>query len=249
MAAGTWLPDATQIASFHEELTTIFAAEDDPISPPGVKYPDLLESAAHRPHTGIGSRDKYNTVLKKTAALFHSIAKNHAFHNGNKRTAIVTLLTTLYRNDRRFCQGINDDDIYDLAVRVADDRFPSETGLAGDKLVDALAKWLDDKTERLNHNFSAMKVSEFLSKCEAAGCLTKLSKDGTHIVQNTGKGSVNISGSTRKISGNVVRNYLRQLRLTSSSSGILQEEFQEGVSGERQEMHRYMAALRRLAKT
>ena len=250
MTRAIWLPDATQISSFHEELTAIFATEDDPISPPGIKHPELLESAAHRPHTGLGSRDKYPSLSMKIAALFHSVAKNHAFHNGNKRTEIVTLLTTLYRNDRRFRQGVNDDAIYDLAVRVADDRFPTDRrSLTGDDLINSLSSWLDENTESLSSSSSSMKIIDFIEKCEEAGCRTKINKAGSRVIMGPSSGSVTVSGSTPELSRNVIRTYLKKLSLTSSASGILEEEFREGVSGGRQEMHRYMAALRRLAKT
>ena len=42
-----------------------------------------------RPQTGLGTIDKYPTIEQKAAALLHSLIKNHAFHNGNKRTALV----------------------------------------------------------------------------------------------------------------------------------------------------------------
>ena len=127
MAKKVWVPDAEKVAEIHRELTSLFADEEDPISPPGIKSEALLESACQRPSTAMGKTEKYTSLWSKTAALFHSLVKNHAFHNGNKRAAIVALLTTLYRNDYRFSQHIGDDEIFDLALRVTGDRFPSDS--------------------------------------------------------------------------------------------------------------------------
>ena len=47
----------------------------------GVKDVKLLESAINRPKQSVFGDDAYPTVFEKAAALFESIAKNHAFHN------------------------------------------------------------------------------------------------------------------------------------------------------------------------
>lgn len=251
MIKKVWLPDAEQVAEIHRELTTLFAGEEDPISPPGIKSEALLDSACNRPLTGIGSEDKYRSEWGKYAALFHSLVKNHPFHNGNKRTAIVALLTVLYRNHYRFSQDIDDDEIYDLALRVTADRFPTDAEpLSGDKLIATLSGWLSEHTESTSSVFPTIRVSEFLKRCEEAGCTVKTgAKGGRWIVQNHGKGSVSFSQATAEFSGNVTKRYLQKLGLTASASGVLGAEFHEGVSDERAEMHRYMIALRRLAKT
>jgi death-on-curing family protein len=170
------MPSADYVETVHRELTQIFANEEDPISPPGLKDKGLLESACARPDISLGGVEKYGTKFEKIAALFHSLTKNHAFHNGNKRTAIVTLLTTLYRNDRKFLLKIGDDEIFDFAIRVTADAFPTDSdALKGDALIGAIASWLDANSESLDHSVSAMRVNEFLERCEAAGCEVKKS--------------------------------------------------------------------------
>jgi death-on-curing protein len=51
----------------------------------------LLESAALRPQQSVGGQDAYPDLHAKAAALFHSLCRNHAFVNGNKRTAVVAV--------------------------------------------------------------------------------------------------------------------------------------------------------------
>ena len=52
-----------------------------PDEPLGVKDPNLLDSAINRPKQSVFGSDAYPTIFEKAAALFESIAKNHAFHN------------------------------------------------------------------------------------------------------------------------------------------------------------------------
>ncbi|MEI2683827.1 type II toxin-antitoxin system death-on-curing family toxin [Erwinia aphidicola] len=78
----------------HEYLTEHYQYSEDPISPPGIKNPELLHSAIARPFMTVHGRDAYPEVIDKAAVLFHAIISNHTFHNGNKRTAL--LLTMCY---------------------------------------------------------------------------------------------------------------------------------------------------------
>lgn len=67
-----------------------------------VKFPDLLNSAVNRPRQSAFGEDAYPTIFSKAAALFESLAQNHAFHNANKRTAFLSLLQFLSYNGYEF---------------------------------------------------------------------------------------------------------------------------------------------------
>ena len=243
------MPSHNEVERVHEELTRIFENEDDPISPPGVKSPDLLESACTRPHTGIGSQDKYETLEAKAAALFHSLTKNHAFHNGNKRTALVTMLTVLRRNDRILSNSVTDEIIYDFVVSVTADEFPTPGhGLDVDGIVDSIAQWLRSNSEPSSSRTSGMKTKDFIKRCQQAGATVKESKGGSYVVTANQHG-IRFSRSTRQLNGNAIRTYLRNLGISESTSGVTFDEFQEGIDVDRTEIRRYMVALRRLAKT
>lgn len=58
----------------------------------------LAESAVHQPVQTVHGEDAYGRLFLKTAALGYSIANNHAFIDGNKRTAFTTMKLTLYWN-------------------------------------------------------------------------------------------------------------------------------------------------------
>ncbi len=50
----------------------------------GIQDLGLIESAIARPYNGY-----YRPIYKKAAALLHSVASNHGFTDGNKRTAFI----------------------------------------------------------------------------------------------------------------------------------------------------------------
>ncbi|MFC6282792.1 MULTISPECIES: type II toxin-antitoxin system death-on-curing family toxin [Polaromonas] len=243
-----WMPTVSAVEEVHYGLVALFEKEEDPVSPAGIKSADMLASACSRPHTGIGNTDKYDTLYRKAAALFHSLTKNHPFHNGNKRTALITLLTTLSRNDRRLKQDVNDDEIFDFVVAVTADEFPNATKrLEPDAVVEEIAKWLKERTVAKKGTTPGMTTSEFISRCKQAGVKYKQAKGGTHCLLN-GMG-VRISQSTKQLDGGVVRQYLKRLKLNELQAGFGVDEFQQGTSLDREQIYRYMAALKRLAKT
>jgi len=111
--------NADDVLLIHTHLTREFAESNDPISPPGVKSIDLLESAVFRQHTGSGNTLKYPTPVQNAASLTYGICCNHAFHNGNKRTALVAMLVHLDRNRLVVKPGTSHSDLFELILAVA----------------------------------------------------------------------------------------------------------------------------------
>ncbi len=62
----------------------------------GVRDQGLLEAALYRPQTGY-----YADIVKEAAALWESLAQNHACIDGNKRTAFAATYTFLAINGAR----------------------------------------------------------------------------------------------------------------------------------------------------
>ncbi len=63
-----------------------------------VRDVDLLDAAVVRPAASAFGEDAYPTLHDKAAALLHSVARNHPFTDGNKRTATVGALFMLEVN-------------------------------------------------------------------------------------------------------------------------------------------------------
>lgn len=62
---------------------------------------DLLLAAEQRPQASAFGQDAYKTIEEKAAALLHSVARNHPFKDGNKRTALIAMLMMLHVNGHK----------------------------------------------------------------------------------------------------------------------------------------------------
>ncbi len=81
-------------------------------------YP-LLHSALERCKATFGGQDLYPGVLNKASALLHSLVMNHAFVDGNKRTAWQVTKRFLYANGYVIIAA--QDEIVVLCVAVDDE--------------------------------------------------------------------------------------------------------------------------------
>ena len=68
----------------------------------GLRDLGLLESAVMRPQITFDGVDLYKSLFDKAAALVHSLLMNHQFVDGNKRTAIFSVMTFLELNGYTF---------------------------------------------------------------------------------------------------------------------------------------------------
>jgi death-on-curing protein len=66
----------------------------------------------------VGGEDAYPDLWTKAAALLHSIVKNHALVDGNKRLGWMATAVFLELNGANPTQAPNDD-VYDLVMSVA----------------------------------------------------------------------------------------------------------------------------------
>lgn len=77
----------------------------------------LLESALGRPRTTVFGDDAYPDLHTKAAALSHSLARNHALVDGNKRLAWAATAVFLGINGHRVSTG--NDEVVELVLAVA----------------------------------------------------------------------------------------------------------------------------------
>jgi death on curing protein len=107
-------------------LATALLGDPAPIRDVG-----LLGSAVARPQTTAFGEDAYPDIWTKAAALMHSIVKNPALVDGNKRLGWLTTAVFLEINGIEISRA-NNDDVYDLVLDVA----------AGQPTVDTIAERL-----------------------------------------------------------------------------------------------------------
>jgi death-on-curing protein len=73
----------------------------------------------------VGGEDAYPDLFTKAAALLHSIVKNHALVDGNKRLGWLATAIFLELNGASVLRASNDD-VFDLVMRVASADPPLE---------------------------------------------------------------------------------------------------------------------------
>jgi death on curing protein len=77
----------------------------------------LLEAALARPQATPFGKDAYPDLDAKAAALLHSVARNHALVDGDKRLALAAVIAFYGLNGRRLT--LSNDEAYDLVMNVA----------------------------------------------------------------------------------------------------------------------------------
>jgi len=77
----------------------------------------LLDSACHRPQSGLLGQEAYPTLAGKAGALMHSLACNHALVDGNKRLAL--LATVVFLRINGYHLDLADDEAFDLTLSAA----------------------------------------------------------------------------------------------------------------------------------
>jgi death-on-curing protein len=87
-------------------------------SEPDVRDYGLLESAAARPQATAFGGDAYPDLDAKAAALLHSLARNHALVDGNKRLSWILTLAFLRLNGYRVVMST--DAAFELASEFAE---------------------------------------------------------------------------------------------------------------------------------
>ena len=134
-----WLKE-DEVKAIYFELVKDFSSSSDPIMPLGGSDA-LLASAVFRPQTAMKGQLKYSTVETSAAALLHSIIQDHPFYNGNKRTALVSMLVFLDENG--FFPDFDQDEVFKLVLRVAQHRITTyHPDNLADREVLAITDWL-----------------------------------------------------------------------------------------------------------
>lgn len=77
----------------------------------------LLDSALARPRSSAFGQDAYPTTALKTAALLHSMVRNYALVDGNKRLGWLAAMVFLDLN--RCVVDLGDDAAFDLVMDAA----------------------------------------------------------------------------------------------------------------------------------
>lgn len=90
----------------------------------GLRDAGLLDAAVHRPQATFDGEDLYPTLFDKAGALCHSLIKNHAFVDGNKRTSLLSAMTFLELNDYIF--SCDQEELVEFGLKIDNENISPE---------------------------------------------------------------------------------------------------------------------------
>lgn len=127
--------------------------------------------AVQRQFTSAGGIFKYKTVPEVAATLAFGISMSHAFENGNKRTALVSLLILLHRN-RTLLVNASEDDLYSLITSLVKHELPLLNAQKRDAEAEvaALASWIAKHSREILLGDRLMRFSELQPILAELGC-------------------------------------------------------------------------------
>ena len=124
----------------------------------------ILASAVFRQYTSGGGIYKYKTIESVAANLFYGVALGHAFENGNKRTALLSMLALLEKN-KTYLINTTEDDLYEMARSVA-----ANTNRNADVETAEIAEWLKSRIRPKVLGDTAMPFKDLRDQLEELGC-------------------------------------------------------------------------------
>lgn len=114
-----------------------------PAEQKGIKEYNQLDSALNRPKQSAFGEDAYPTLYNKCAAFYHSMIKNHPFHNANKRTALWTLIYMLRINGYKLVASEREAEEMTLLIAKTDDKL-----INMEKHVQFISEWIEMNSEK-----------------------------------------------------------------------------------------------------
>jgi len=193
----------------------------------GVRSFNLLTSAICRQICGYNGKRKYTNNIEICATLFYGLVKNHAFHDGNKRTALLTLLAQLQAYNYYPTAGINE--FEKLVLAVADDSLPVKYKYAwkkfekkDDTIIYTIAFLLRRMVENKNTSFRCdISMKEFIQALEKQGVICERNGLKTKLIRKSRKGLfpktytyfINYYGDTRVVQAGMARDTFDELHL------------------------------------
>jgi death on curing protein len=117
-----------------DDLLEIAAAV---IEDPTIRDAGLLASAAARPQATVFGADAYGSFAEKAAALLHSLARNHALADGNKRLAWAATRIFCLLNGRDLVFTVDDAEATIVGVAAGQLDVPNLAALLNQRIAPA----------------------------------------------------------------------------------------------------------------
>lgn len=150
----------------------------------GLRSADLLFSALCRQNVTFGGKTKYTDPIDICSTLFFGMVKNHSFSDGNKRTALLSLLYQLYLYG--YYPNCSVNSFEKLVVAVAANKLPEtfrdawkKFKKSADPEIQAISFLLRRMTKRKDHSYHL--------KITAKDLVQSLEKNGVECSIDNGK--------------------------------------------------------------
>ena len=133
--------NTTNIQFTQQDIYELHAQlEDAFVLSPGVRDENLLASAVNTPFQTFMGNDLYPSIYDKAAQLCYGITNNHPFTDGNKRTALHSMIVYLIING--FDITATQQDVENMIIDVA----------SGNMTNAELTQWLRENTVEIDTN-------------------------------------------------------------------------------------------------
>ncbi|WP_413531827.1 type II toxin-antitoxin system death-on-curing family toxin [Empedobacter brevis] len=230
----------------------------------GVKDINLLGSALGRQTTGFNGQLKWKKEEEICATLFYGIIKNHAFHDANKRTALLTLIYHLHRLGRTITD--KQKVFEDLAVNIAEnnlEKYPiykKKFKHLDDAEILFIADFLKKKTRKIDKRYYPITYREFDKLLKKHNCYIDVLNGGfanimkpvvvkrflkKDKIEYKSAIQIGFNGWDKKINLKAVKESLKACNLTDEY-GIDSQSFYNGVEPLHSLINEYQGPLRRL---
>jgi death on curing protein len=120
------------VATIHSDLLQRYGGR------PGLRDPNLLDSALAQPKMTMGGKFVHKSLFDKAAAYGFHVCRNHPFIDGNKRVAFVLMDIFLQRNGWE--NSANEEEAYSMMMTLASGKL-SKAQLSG---------WLKEHSSKLS---------------------------------------------------------------------------------------------------
>ena len=90
----------------------------------GLRDAGALAMCVAKPFQSFGGKETYADVFTKAAAVLESIARNHPFIDGNKRTAFLTAVRVIERNEYR--THFDNKEVEETMVKIVVEKYSIE---------------------------------------------------------------------------------------------------------------------------
>lgn len=231
----------------------------------GILNYDMLSSAVSRQSVGFGNYSKWTDPYSKVSTLAFGLDKNHAFNDGNKRTALLCMLLALHRLKRRLTCEKKALEI--LLVRIAANEmdqykdFKKYKKYGEDAVVMYMANFLRRNSQVIDNTFRTLTYEEFNGKLKTYGVrldnpqgayidvFQQVSEKKWFGLKQENKKvkrlQIGFPGWKRQINFKAVRSVLKETGLTTDN-GIDLKTFYEGTEPEYKLIEEYFEILKRL---